>query len=473
MAPNVEAIIQEGISAIKAGRKDDARRALMKAVDLDERNETAWLWLSAVVDTPDEQQLCLENVLSINPSNQKAQRGLEALKKASGQKPKPAAPPAPPPASAAASPFDSSFDNSFDSNPFAGTGFDSNPYGSSAADPALGSGWGGFDAADSAASAPATSVDWNRGRGPAAYGSGKEVQLPSSEEYDNWVSGLQLGGNSIANEASFGSSFDSSFDPSSGPFASSFDDSADPFGGSSGSAVQDPFGANQGAVDPFGAPATRSSSPFGDFDAPGAPSFDNDSFGGSDDLFNAGSADPFGGSSAFGTPGRSDPFAASDPFDKPAPTAGAPSRASSDPFGGPFAAPAADAFDAFDADPVADLFSSVPGPGATKARPPAAPPPTPTSSNPFGPSQPSVFGGASPALDVDSGAPAAAGVFEFIGAGASGMQAYFKAIPPEIQPAKRRSQSGGGNARLVLTVIVLAVLNMVSLAYLVKTLMGR
>jgi hypothetical protein len=466
MAPNVEAIIQEGISAIKAGRKDDARRALMKAVDLDERNETAWLWLSAVVDTPDEQQLCLENVLSINPSNQKAQRGLEALKKASGQKPKPAAP-APTPTSAAASPFDSGFD----SNPFAGTGFDSNPYGSSA-DPVLGSGWGGFDTADSASTAPATSVDWNRGSGPAVYGSGKEVQLPSSEEYDNWVSGLQLGGNSAAGDASFGSGFDSSFDPSSGPFASSFDDSADPFGGSStSSAVQDPFGVEQGAVDPFGAPATRSSSPFGDFDAPGTPSFGSDPFGGSDDLFNAGSADPFGGSSAFGTPGRSDPFAAPDPFDKPAPAAKAAAPASSGPFGRPFAAPAADTFDK---DPVADLFSSVPGPGTAKTRTSAAPPPVPASSNPFGPSQPSVFGSAPPALDDDFGASGpASGGFAFSGSGASGMQVYFKAIPPEIQPAKRRSQGGGGSARLVLTVIVLAVLNMVSLAYLVKTLMGR
>jgi hypothetical protein len=472
MAPNVEAIIQEGISAIKAGRKDDARRALMKAVDLDERNETAWLWLSAVVDTPDEQQLCLENVLSINPSNQKAQKGLEALMKASGQKPKPAAPPAAPPTSAATSTFDSGFD----SNPFAGTGFDRNPYGSSA-DPALGSGWGSFDTADSASSAPATSVDWNRGSGPAAYGSGKDVQLPSSEEYDNWVSGLQLGGNSAGDASSFGSGFDSSFDPASGPFASSFDDSADPFGGSrTGSAVQDPFGADGGAVDPFGVPASGSSNPFGDFDAPDAPSFDNEPFGGSDDLFNAGSADPFGGSSAFGTPGRSDPFgsadpfAASDPFDKPAPAAKAASPASGDPFGGPFAAPAADTFDN---DPVAELFSSVPGPGTAKARTPAAPPPVPASSNPFGPSQPSVFGGTPPVLDDDFAAPAvASGGFAFMGAGASGMQAYFKAIPPEIQAASRRSR-GGSSARLVLTVVVLAVLNMVSLAYLVKTLMGR
>ena len=43
----VDAIIQEGVAAIKAGRKDDAKRVLMRAIDLDERSEQAWLWLSA------------------------------------------------------------------------------------------------------------------------------------------------------------------------------------------------------------------------------------------------------------------------------------------------------------------------------------------------------------------------------------------------------------------------------------------
>ncbi|MCZ7539094.1 MAG: hypothetical protein M5U29_04090 [Anaerolineae bacterium] len=41
-------------------------------------------------------------------------------------------------------------------------------------------------------SAPATSVDWGRDDGPVAYGSGRQVDLPSEQEYDDWVQGLNL-----------------------------------------------------------------------------------------------------------------------------------------------------------------------------------------------------------------------------------------------------------------------------------------
>lgn len=40
---------------------------------------------------------------------------------------------------------------------------------------------------------PVTSVEWGRDNGPAVYGSGKQVDLPSHEEYDAWVSELHLG----------------------------------------------------------------------------------------------------------------------------------------------------------------------------------------------------------------------------------------------------------------------------------------
>jgi len=46
--------------------------------------------------------------------------------------------------------------------------------------------------------APATSVDWGRDDKPAAYGSGKQVELPSAQEYDDWVQGLNLGGGAAA-----------------------------------------------------------------------------------------------------------------------------------------------------------------------------------------------------------------------------------------------------------------------------------
>lgn len=76
---NVEAIIKEGIRAYKAKKKDEARVLFEKATELDQNNEQAWLWLSAVVDTEEDQRVCLENVLFLNPDNKNAQKGLAVL----------------------------------------------------------------------------------------------------------------------------------------------------------------------------------------------------------------------------------------------------------------------------------------------------------------------------------------------------------------------------------------------------------
>ena len=72
-------LLQQGIAAVKEGRKEDARHFLMQVVDLDEENEQGWLWLSGVVETAEEQRLCLENVLALNPNSRHAQSGLEWL----------------------------------------------------------------------------------------------------------------------------------------------------------------------------------------------------------------------------------------------------------------------------------------------------------------------------------------------------------------------------------------------------------
>ena len=72
-------LLQRGMAAAKAGRKPEARELLLRATELDERNEQAWLWLSGVVDSPEDQHVCLENVLAINPANTHAQEGLRKL----------------------------------------------------------------------------------------------------------------------------------------------------------------------------------------------------------------------------------------------------------------------------------------------------------------------------------------------------------------------------------------------------------
>lgn len=64
----------------------------MQIVEQDEENEMAWLWLSGTVKTKEDRQICLENVLAINPNNEIAKKG---LKKIGVAIPKPAPPPPP------------------------------------------------------------------------------------------------------------------------------------------------------------------------------------------------------------------------------------------------------------------------------------------------------------------------------------------------------------------------------------------
>ncbi len=161
MASNVEGLIREGIAAYKAGRKDEALKLLTKATELDEQNEEAWLWLSAVVDNVENQQICLENVVAINPKNTRALQGLEMIRKKAASR-QPPAHPSPATRSSGQSPFDLNAPIS----------------GAASID-------GGPLRSDPLVAPPA----------PGGYhGSGRQVDLPSAEEYDAWVDGLNLRG---------------------------------------------------------------------------------------------------------------------------------------------------------------------------------------------------------------------------------------------------------------------------------------
>lgn len=68
--------LREGISAARAGQRERARDLLMQVVARDEENVQAWLWLSGVVDSLDDQETCLQNVLALDPGNAPARKGL-------------------------------------------------------------------------------------------------------------------------------------------------------------------------------------------------------------------------------------------------------------------------------------------------------------------------------------------------------------------------------------------------------------
>lgn len=388
---DTNALVKQAAVAYKEGRREDARTLLMQVVDQDERNEQAWLMLSALVDTLEEQQICLENVLAVNSNNDRAQKGLatvnQKLNMRGGSAPAPSAPPAPTQRSGR-EPIGAEFDSSLQGSsaePFGGgfepdsqakPGGDFSPWGTNNSAPADQNPFGQWDtslsqdqsppgsAFDSWGAAgnqppasppardpgaPATSVDWGREDGPAAHGSGKQVELPSEQEYENWVQGLNLD-RSLGDSGLSGSNADASssfFSPGAAspfgdtPFSTGSDASepgrpSDPFGSgdvfgaagsepdpwSSGSTLGADVSSTQpggGAVSPFDAPSPQGSSPF-----EATPFGASSPFSG-DDLRNAtlanDDADPFGGALAEdGDMPDSSPFGAT--FD-PGPSGGA------------------------------------------------------------------------------------------------------------------------------------------------------
>jgi tetratricopeptide (TPR) repeat protein len=68
------------VDAAHAGRKAEAREIFMQVVEVDSRNEMAWMWLSGLMDDLEDQIIACENVLTINPENHKIQLYLDDLR---------------------------------------------------------------------------------------------------------------------------------------------------------------------------------------------------------------------------------------------------------------------------------------------------------------------------------------------------------------------------------------------------------
>ncbi len=71
--------LRRAIAAIKSGDKATGRELLVALIRGDPRNESAWLWMSAVTDSDEQRRACLERVLAINPNNPTAHQGLVKL----------------------------------------------------------------------------------------------------------------------------------------------------------------------------------------------------------------------------------------------------------------------------------------------------------------------------------------------------------------------------------------------------------
>ena len=71
-----ELVLQQGMTAARAGFKSLATVQLERAAELLPDNPTAWLWLTWLANSPDNSRHCLQRVLQLRPGHPAATAGL-------------------------------------------------------------------------------------------------------------------------------------------------------------------------------------------------------------------------------------------------------------------------------------------------------------------------------------------------------------------------------------------------------------
>lgn len=73
--------LENGVTAAKAGNKQLAMQHLRQAVTEDPNNINAWLWISSLVDSPEQKVFCYQKVLKLDPNNKYALQGMNVINK--------------------------------------------------------------------------------------------------------------------------------------------------------------------------------------------------------------------------------------------------------------------------------------------------------------------------------------------------------------------------------------------------------
>jgi tetratricopeptide (TPR) repeat protein len=73
--------LQKGIQAAKAGRMQEALDFMKDAIIEEPQNADVWVWIAAIIDDLDKQEIFLKKALEIDPDSIPAQRGLSYLYK--------------------------------------------------------------------------------------------------------------------------------------------------------------------------------------------------------------------------------------------------------------------------------------------------------------------------------------------------------------------------------------------------------
>ena len=75
----MEDLLQQGITAYKAGKRDEARNIFITVVKQSPDSQSAWAWLYDASNNDQERIHCLKQIVRINPNNEKAKQKLDSL----------------------------------------------------------------------------------------------------------------------------------------------------------------------------------------------------------------------------------------------------------------------------------------------------------------------------------------------------------------------------------------------------------
>lgn len=71
--------LERAIQALRTGDRETARALLHELTQAQPLKPEGWLWLAAAQDDPSQKRVCLQQVLTLDPDNQRAVAGLRAL----------------------------------------------------------------------------------------------------------------------------------------------------------------------------------------------------------------------------------------------------------------------------------------------------------------------------------------------------------------------------------------------------------
>lgn len=74
-----DTLLQQAMSAMRAGHELTARDIFLEVVEINPRNETAWMWLTGLLDDLDDCIYACQQVLKINPANVNVNQYLDQL----------------------------------------------------------------------------------------------------------------------------------------------------------------------------------------------------------------------------------------------------------------------------------------------------------------------------------------------------------------------------------------------------------